>query len=84
MGLGDSAAFSKYFCDAMEELHKSFESAGGRMIGHVSVEQYIFDDSKSVVDGMFCGLPLDEDNESEKTDERLESWARLILQEAIV
>ena len=36
------------------------------MIGHVSVEQYIFNDSKSVVDGMFCGLPLDEDNESEK------------------
>ena len=36
------------------------------MIGHVSVEQYIFDDCKSVVDGMFCGLPLDEDSESEK------------------
>ena len=68
----------------MEELHRSFESAGGRMIGHVPVEQYIFDDSKSVVDGMFCGLPLDEDNESEKTDERLQSWSRLIMQEAIV
>jgi len=84
VGLGDSAAFSKYFCDAMEELYKLFESAGGRMIGHVSVEQYIFDHSKSVVDGMFCGLPLDEDNESEKTDERLQSWARLIMQEAII
>ena len=54
------------------------------MIGHVSVEQYIFDNSKSVVDGVFCGLALDEDNESEKTDERLQSWARLILQEALV
>ena len=54
------------------------------MIGHVSVEQYIFDDSKSVVDGMFCGLPLDEDNESVKTDERLQSWARLIFQDALV
>ena len=84
VGLGDSAAFSKYFCDAMEELYKLFESAGGRMIGHVSVEQYIFDHSKSVVDGMFCGLPLDEDNESEKTDERLQSWASLIMQEAII
>ena len=84
VGLGDSAAFGKYFCDAMEELYRLFESAGGRMIGHVSVEQYIFDDSKSVVDGMFCGLPLDEDNESEKTDERLQSWSRLIMQEAII
>ena len=54
------------------------------MIGHVSVEQYIFDDSKSIVDGMFCGLALDEDNESEKTGKRLQSWARLIMQEAII
>ena len=38
----------------------------------------------SVVDGMFCGLPLDEDNESEKTDERLQSLSRLIMQEAII
>ena len=27
---------------------------------------------------------IDEDNESEKTDERLQSWARLIIQEAII
>ena len=51
------------------------------MIGHVSAEEYIFDNSKSVIDGMFCGLPLDEDNESEKTDDRLESWAKAIIQE---
>ena len=79
VGLGDSAAFSKYFCDAMEEIYRSFESAGGRMIGHVSAEEYIFDASKSVIDGMFRGLHLDDDNESEKTDYRLESWVRAIF-----
>ena len=83
VGLGDSAAFSKYFCDAMEEIYRSFESAGGRMIGHVSAEEYIFDASKSIIDGMFCGLPLDEDNESEKTDDRLQSWVKIIIQEVI-
>ena len=83
VGLGDSAAFSKYFCDAMEEIYRSFESAGARMIGHVSAEEYIFDDSKSVIDGMFCGLALDEDNESEKTDDRLKSWTKAIIKEAI-
>ena len=81
VGLGDSAAFSKYFCDAMEELYRSFESAGGRMIGRVSIEQYIFDNSKSVINGMFCGLPIDEDNESEKTDDRLQAWSKAIIQE---
>ena len=53
------------------------------MIGHVSTKEYIFDASKSVIDGMFCGLPLDEDNESEKTDDRLESWAKAIIQAVI-
>ena len=81
VGLGDSAAFSKYFCDAMEELYRSFKSAGARMIGHVSIEHYIFDDSKSVIDGMFCGLPIDEDNESEKTDDRLQAWTKEIIQQ---
>jgi flavodoxin I len=28
---------------------------------------------------MFCGLPIDEDNESEKTDDRLRNWAEQIL-----
>jgi flavodoxin I len=28
---------------------------------------------------MFCGLPIDEDNESEKTDERLHNWIENIL-----
>lgn len=79
VGLGDSAAFSKYFCDAMEELYSAFKVAGAKMIGKVSTEDYIFDNSKSVIDGMFCGLPIDEDNESEKTDERLRNWLETIL-----
>lgn len=80
VGLGDSAAFSKYFCDAMEELHSSFSAAGANIIGQVSTEDYIYDDSKSIIDGMFCGLPIDEDNESEKTDDRLRNWAEQILE----
>ena len=79
VGLGDSAAFSKFFCDAMEELYTAFKKAGGNLIGHVSGDGYIFDDSKSMIDGMFCGLPIDEDNESEKTQERLESWCKQLL-----
>ena len=81
LGLGDSAAFSKYFCDAMDELYKAFEVAGGHMIGHVSVDDYIYDQSKSVADGKFCGLPIDEDNESGKTDTRLQCWARNLMLE---
>jgi flavodoxin I len=65
----------------MEELYTAFKKAGGNLIGQVSGDDYIFDDSKSMIDGMFCGLPIDEDNESEKTQDRLEAWCQTILNE---
>ena len=74
VGLGDSAAFSKFFCDAMEELYTAFLNAGAKIVGKVPVDDYIFDHSKSNLDGLFCGLPIDEDNESEKTEARLSRW----------
>ena len=45
------------------------------MVGYVSTSDFTFDESKSVVGDKFCGLPLDEDSESDMTDERLENWA---------
>ena len=39
------------------------------------VDSYTFDESKSVIGESFCGLPLDEDSESDLTDSRLETWA---------
>ena len=35
---------------------------------------YTFDESASVVDGKFVGLAIDEDNESDKTEERINAW----------
>ena len=52
------------------------------MIGKVATDGYTYDDSKSVVDGKFCGLPIDEDNESELTDQRLSAWVTQIQSEA--
>ena len=44
----------------------------------MSAEGYTYDDSKSVIDGKFCGLAIDEDNESELTDQRLQAWVQQI------
>lgn len=32
-------------------------------------------------DGKFCGLPLDQDNEDEKTEERIEGWVAQLKKE---
>ncbi len=74
-GLGDSSTYTENYCDAMEELHRFFKTAGASMVGYVSASEYTFDESKSVDNGSFCGLPLDEDSESDLTDARLVKWA---------
>merc|ERR1719247_2896898 len=32
-GVGDSAGYGDYFCDAIEEVHRTFASAGCKMVG---------------------------------------------------
>ena len=78
VGLGDSASYGDYFCDAMEELYSAFSKAGAKLIGKVPTNGYTFNESKSVLDGMFCGLPIDEDNESDLSHERLSNWLNSI------
>ena len=48
------------------------------MVGAVPVDGYTFDASDAVVDGHFVGLALDEVNESDKTDARIDAWAAAI------
>ena len=74
-GLGDSSTYTENFCDAMEELHSYFKKSGATLVGYVEKSSYTFDESKSVIGETFCGLPLDEDSESDLTDDRLSKWA---------
>ncbi len=80
-GLGDSSTYTENFCDAIEELHRCFKKAGATMVGYVGKGNYTFEDSKSVMGDKFCGLPLDEDSESDMTDDRLKTWAGQLKQE---
>merc|ERR1712078_546973 len=44
LGLGDSSSYGDNFCDAIEEMHGHFASAGAKMVGYVSTDGYPFDD----------------------------------------
>jgi len=71
-GLGDQVGYGDNFCDAIEEMHSTFEAAGAKMIGYTDSGGYEdFSDSKSVKDGKFLGLPLDGDNEPDKSEDRV-------------
>merc|ERR1719236_457460 len=73
-GSGDSIGYGDNFCDAIEELHSTFEAAGAKMLGYVDASGYQHSDSKSDRDGKFLGLPLDQDNEDDKSEDRIKAW----------
>ena len=62
----------------MGELYEFFSGKGCEIVGSVATAGYSFDDSRAVVDNKFVGLPIDVDNESDLTDERVSSWVQNI------
>ena len=73
-GCGDCSTYSDTFVGGMGELYHGIQNSGARFIGSVETDGYTFDDSEAVVDDKFIGLPLDEINEDDKTDARIETW----------
>nr|WP_320120531.1 flavodoxin [uncultured Marinifilum sp.] len=78
-GLGDHIAYADFFVDSMGDLADVLKTTGAEIVGKVTDEGYEFNESKAFVDGMFVGLPIDEDFESELTDERVDKWLEIIL-----
>ena len=77
-GTGDAESYADSFCGAMGKLYDEVVKAGANVVGAVSVDGYKFDESEAVRDGKFVGLPLDADNESEKTEPRISAWIEQI------
>ena len=77
-GPGDCEGHSKHFVGALGILHDIFKSLGARVVGAVSTEDYSFEQSTAIRDGKFVGLPLDEVNEGDKTDQRIATWLELL------
>lgn len=77
-GLGDQDTYGDEFVNAMGTLYKVVESNGANIVGFTSIEGYDFEDSTAVIDDNFVGLVIDEDNQSDLTDSRIENWCNNI------
>ena len=80
-GCGDCESYSDTFVGGIGELYNGIKESGAQFIGAVDTDDYTFDDSEAVVDGKFVGLPLDDINEDNKTDARIDAWIALISPE---
>merc|ERR1711907_797539 len=79
----DLAGYGDNFCDAMGELYDLFTAQGATCVGATSTDGYDHTDSKSIRDGKFVGMPFDEDNQYDMSEERAKSWVEQIKGEGI-
>ena len=77
-GCGDCSSYSDTFVGGMGELYNGIKDSGATFVGSVDTDGYTFDGSEAVIDGKFIGLPLDDINEDDKTDARIDAWVAAI------
>lgn len=77
-GLGDQVGYPEWFLDAMGYLHDQVVNQGGTPVGYWPNKGYTFDASKALTpdESHFVGLALDDENEFEQTDHRIDQWCK--------
>ena len=75
VGLGDHIKYPSHFVTSIAALGEKLIERGASLKGLVETDGYTYDDTEALnKEGKFYGLPIDEDNEEEKTTERLTKW----------
>ncbi len=77
-GLGDQEGYPDTFVDGMLPLKEALIRNGAVLKGTWSTEGYNFEHSAACSEDTFPGLALDEDNQSDLTDQRISDWISLL------
>jgi flavodoxin II len=82
-GLGDQVGYPEWFLDAMGFLHHKLKKLDADMVGYWPNQGYDFEGSKALTEDQqhFVGLALDDENQFEQTDEKLDQWLDQVLTE---
>ncbi len=80
-GLGNQQGYPDYFGDSIFALAEVLEPLGAKLLGFTSTDGYTFNASKSVRDGKFMGLLIDEESQPELTKDRISNWVKQLKEE---
>ena len=82
-GLGDQIGYPEWFQDALGYLWVKIVNLGASTVGAWPNQGYSFEQSKALTeDGQFfVGLPLDDENQFELSDDYIAKWSQQILRE---
>ncbi len=83
LGLGDADGYPDTFLDALGIIHNRIKDKGATFVGAWPTDGYNFSASKGVVKGYFLGLAIDEDNQKDLTNGRIEKWVTELKNEFI-
>ncbi len=82
-GLGDQLGYADWFQDALGMLHDALIPLQVDVIGFWPTAGYEYTASKAEIgDGeFFVGLSLDDENQYDETDDRIEHWCNQLVEE---
>ncbi len=81
VGLGDQKNYPERFCDGIGVLYDKVEALGARVVGSTDTSSYEFKRSAAIRRDKFVGLVIDEDNQSDLTDDRITTWVKRVRKE---
>lgn len=73
-GLGDQRGYPDNFASGLKTLYDAVTGCGAKVVGAWPNSGYEFTASAALVDDRFVGLVLDQDNQYDLTEERLDNW----------
>lgn len=78
-GTGDQVGYPDTFLDGIGMLYETFQYRGAKFVGFWPTTGYDFTSPLPLFDhDHFLGLAIDEDNQSDLTDERIKEWCKII------
>jgi len=80
-GLGDQILWPANFVDGLRTLYTAFTDVQAQVFGKWPTEGYEFTDSKAVEGDYFVGLALDEDQQAELSEERIQEWVKQLKED---
>lgn len=77
-GTGDQDSYPDSFCEALFLIKEALSSNGVSFVGAYAPEGYTYDATRAEEDGKLIGLAIDEVNQDDLTDERIDLWLKAI------
>jgi flavodoxin I len=62
-------------------MYELFTERGAKLVGAFPTDGFTYEFSLAEKDGKFVGLPIDDVNQADLTDERVEKWAAVVKAE---